>query len=136
MNCFFVEATFEPPLETTGSKKRDKSCQTKSEKTEHLPITDRALKSDKKCLNFTSIPLAVFNQILLALKGKFLSGVKIKSGHTLSEKDQLLVFYNKVKTNNTNGVLALTFGFNAQLVSKVFKHVEKVLFEHAKVHFT
>ena len=90
-------------------------------KPENLPVTDRALHSDKKCLNFTSVPLVVFKQVLLALKGKFLHGIKIQSGHVLSETDQLLLFYHKVKSNNTYGVLALTFGFNPQLVSRVYR---------------
>jgi len=98
----------------------DKMCQTDFQRPkipENLPVTDRALSSDEKCLNFTSVPLIVFNQIALCLKGKFLK-TRIQTGHYLSEKDQLMVFFHKCKTNNTYGVLACTFGFNGKLVSK------------------
>ena len=116
----------------------DKMNQTEPKVTEipkpaNLPVVDRALSSNEKCLNFMSIPLVVFKQVLIALKGQFLKGVRIESGHVLSESDQLALFYNKCKSNNTNGVLAINYGFNPQLVSKVFKHVEEILFTHAKV---
>ena len=107
---------------------------TENPKSGNLPVVDRALSSNKKCLNFMSIPLVVFKQVLIGLRGQFLPGVRIESGHVLSESDQLALFYNKCKTNNTNGVLAINFGFNPQLVSKVFKHVEKILFDYAKDH--
>ena len=44
----------------------------------NLPQTDRALKSNAKCLNFTSVPIVVFNQIIIALKGKFKKNVRIE----------------------------------------------------------
>jgi hypothetical protein len=50
----------------------------------------------------------------------------------LSEKDQLMVFFHKCKTNNTNGVIAITFGFNARLVSTIFQHVMTVFYDFAK----
>ena len=117
----------------------DKMSQTEPKNTEipksgNLPVVDRALSSNKKCLNFMSIPYVVFKQVLIGLRGQFLPGVRIDNGHVLSESDQLSLFYNKCKTNNTYGVLAITFGFNPQLVSKVFKHVEKILFAYAKDH--
>ena len=44
----------------------------------NLSVTDRALSDNKKMLNFTSVPIVVFNQVIIALKGKFLKNVQIE----------------------------------------------------------
>ena len=44
----------------------------------NLPQTDRALKANAKCLNFTSVPIVVFDQVIIALKGKFKKNVQIE----------------------------------------------------------
>ena len=44
----------------------------------NLSVTDRALSNNKKMLNFTSVPIVVFNQVIIALKGKFLKNVQIE----------------------------------------------------------
>ena len=44
----------------------------------NLSVTDRALSDNKKMLNFTSVPIVVFNQVIIALNGKFLKNVQIE----------------------------------------------------------
>ena len=44
----------------------------------NLSVTNRALSDNKKMLNFTSVPIVVFNQVIIALKGKFLKNVQIE----------------------------------------------------------
>ena len=63
----------------------DKMCQSdvpwivpQRPKSLNLPVTDGALKSNAKCLNFTSVPIVVFNQVIIALKGKFKKDVRIE----------------------------------------------------------
>ena len=108
---------------TQTDKGKNKSTQT--DKPEMLRVTADALKNNKRCKQFLGISLPLFTQILNGLNGKF------KKSYKLSPKDQLCLFYNKLKSNNTNGNLATTFGVEEQLVSEVFKHMVDIMYTFA-----
>ena len=56
--------------------------------------------------------------MLEALDGKFLSH------QSLSEKDQLAIFYQKCKSNNTDASLAVDFDTSDLSLSNVFEHLK------------
>jgi hypothetical protein len=92
------------------------------------PVTQRALSSDKKCKKFHGINLGLFNLIHEGIQGKF-----VKS-HKLAPKDQLSVFYHKLKANCDNTELSTIYGVEERLISKVFKNLVDVLFDFASDH--
>ena len=96
----------------------------------HSPtmVTQRALSSDKKCRQFHGIKLKIFNQIFLGLEEKF----GFVKSHKLAPKDQLSIFYHKLKANADNTELSIIYGAGEDLISKVFKHMVSVLFEFSK----
>ena len=89
-------------------------------------ITKRALSSDKKCKKFHGINLNLFNQIYSGIEGKFVSSKK------LAPKDQLSIFYHKLKANADNTVLSTIYGVGELLISKVFKNLVSVLFDFCR----
>ena len=111
---------------TQTDKGKNKGTQT--DKPEILRVTADALKNNKRCKQFMGISLTLFNTILDALKGKF------KKSYKMTEKDQLCLFYNKVKSNDTNGNLATTFGVEEQMISEIFKHMVEILFDLSRDH--
>ena len=63
-----------------ANKMKSKATQTKRLKAKKLPlrpVTSRALKTDKKCKQYTGVSLEFFNQILDGLEGNFLSSYKM-----------------------------------------------------------
>ena len=89
-------------------------------------ITKRALSSDKKCRQFHGINKKLFNQIYSGIEGKF-----VKS-HKLAPKDQLSLFYHKLKAGADNTELSVIYGVGEDLVSKVFRNLVDVLFNFTK----
>ena len=83
------------------------------------PVTQRALSSDKKSKKFHGINLALFTQIYnhITRKGKFVKSRK------LAPKDQLSVFYHKLKSGCDYTELSTIYGMEERLVSKVFRHL-------------
>ena len=77
-----------------------------------VTVTSRALKSDKKCKQYTGLHLEHFNQLLFGLEGKFLSSYK------MTPKDQLCMFYQKLKSNATNTTLAINFGIDVKRIKR------------------
>ena len=54
----------------------------KAKKLAPRPVTSRALKTDKKCKQYTGVSLEFFNQVLDGLEGNFLSSYKMApKGH-------------------------------------------------------
>ena len=104
---------------------RNKSVQC-NRKPSLTPVTQRALSSDKKCKKFHGINLGLFNQIYDGIQGKF-----VKS-HKLAPKDQLSVFYHKLKANCDNTELSTIYGVEERLISKVFKNLVDVLFDFSR----
>ena len=96
---------------------RNKGTQVKRLKPKNLemrPVTARALKSNKTCKQYTGLSLNLFNQILDGNSGKFLSSYKMKP------KDQLCMFYQKLKTNATNTTLSINFGIDVKIIGLSF----------------
>ena len=73
----------------TANKMKSKATQTKRLKAKKLlvrPVTSRALKTDKKCKQYTGLNLVFFNLLLKGLKGNFLSSYKMApKGQLISE---------------------------------------------------
>ena len=93
-----------------------KATQTKRLKATKLPVrlvTSRALKTDKKCKQYTGVHLEFFNQLLEGLEGKFLSSYK------MAPKDQLCMFYQKLKSNATNTTLSINFGIDVKRIIRL-----------------
>jgi hypothetical protein len=117
---------FEIPKPLPKPKTRKFGTQTNSGGTENTAITDKLLKSNRKCLVYCGIPLSFLKMILEVLEGKAYKYEK------LSLADQVVLFYHKCKTNLTNGCLAIEFNVTEDKVSAVFEHIEFALFDHAK----
>ena len=117
---------FDIPKPLPKPKTRKFGTQTNSGGTENTAITDKLLKSNRKCLVYCGIPLSFLKMILEVLEGKAYKYEK------LSLADQVVLFYHKCKTNLTNGCLAIEFNVTEDKVSAVFEHIEFALFDHAK----
>ena len=146
--CFFAHARIKATKEhtvvlfkaTTSSAKKtklkDKSVgvrpKTKrkliqcNRKPSPLLVTQRALSSDKKCRQFHGISKKLFNQIYSGIEGKFLKS------HKLAPKDQLSIFYHKLKAGADNTELSTIYGVGEDLISKVFRNLVDVLFNFTK----
>ena len=102
------------PQQKPSKKMKDRGTQTtkrlKAKKLPVRPVTSRALKTDKKCKQYTGVHLEFFNELLEGLEGKFLSSYK------MSPKDQLCMFYQKLKSNATNTTLSINFGIDVKRI--------------------
>ena len=103
------------PQQKTPKVMKNKETQTevkrlKAKKLLIRPVTSRALKSDKKCKQYTGLHLEFFNQLLFGLEGQFLSSYK------MAPKDQLCMFYHKMKSNATNTTLSINFGIDVKRI--------------------
>ena len=95
---------------------KNKATQTEVKRLKKLPVrpvTSRALKTDKKCKQYTGLHLEHFNQLLFGLEGKFLSSYK------MAPKDQLCMFFQKLKSNATNTTLSINFGINVKRIIRL-----------------
>ena len=110
---------------------KNKGTQVKRLKAKKLPIrpvTSRALKSDRKCKQYTGLHLEFFNQLLIGLEGQFLSSYK------MAPKDQVCMFYHKMKSNATNTTLSINFGIDVKRIrGLVFLTFEVTCFNHSKL---
>ena len=98
------------------NKETQVTCEVKRLKGKKLlvrPVTSRALETEKKCKQYTGVHLHFFNQLLKGLEGKFLSSFK------MSAKDQLCMFYHKLKTNATNTILSINFGISVKRIKRL-----------------
>ena len=101
------------PQENPTIEMKTRGTQTKrlnATKLPVTPVTSRALKTDKKCKQYTGVHLEFFNELLEGLEGKFLSSYK------MSPKDQLCMFYQKLKSNATNTTLSINFGIDVKRI--------------------
>ena len=87
------------------------------------PVTLEILSSDQKCKDMCGVPKALFELTyeLLFEEDAFLNLEKTDS--PLYDRDQLTVYFTKLKTGCTFGQIAVMFQCRPETVSLVFTHI-------------
>ena len=68
----------QPKIANQMKSRATQTCKRlKAKKLPLRPVTSRALKTDKKCKQYTGVSLEFFNQVLDGLEGNFLSSYKM-----------------------------------------------------------
>ena len=89
-------------------------------------VTIRALSSEKKCKDFLGISIQFFNQVLAGIESK------MTERRALSHRDQLVIFYHKLKSGTTFTSISVIFDVCEKTVSKVFIELVHVIHDFCK----
>jgi hypothetical protein len=106
------------PLKTTGTS-TDKFMD---------QMSLRVLSSDKKCKAICGVSLALFAQTAMSLAGK------IAPRKVLTDTDQLVLYFMKLKTRLSFVALGVIFGIHQRTASKIFSSILNAHFDVAKKH--
>ena len=90
------------------------------------PVTARALSSDRKCKQFLGISTDLFEMIYIACEKD------IEDMRSLTKRDQLAIFFHKLKSGSRYTEISVTFDINERTCSKVFSQVMEAVFKFAK----